>query len=842
MAAGSGSTVARLRFEFLGDLKGYRESLKTAKTEGDAAAKTLGQSFREALSKAPAAGFLGGLKQDLELGRSKTLILKDAASALKKELGSLSVSALHTGLNGIKNLLGGLKSAAGSVFQGLLIGTGIALFQDLTRVISDVVHVIPDLITKGQAYALTIHDIMVATGGTAEASSRMAATLGFLGESASNMSTVFSQLARNLPDAEKGLNRLGIATRDSNGGMLDAITIIDNVRSTLAGTANGFDKMTQVIELFGGRGALGKLAEYFTLTDSQMAILTKHFQETGQILTLEQVHLADNMKREWDNIQGVLTGVGATLMTIVGPQIIAFFSTVAQVIQDNAKAIETAVGQALQFIFGLLQGLAGLSGSTQTLTSSLGLVETVTDPYAISLNNARSALDSFDSSQKTAAVSTMDQTKAIDKQISALSDLDKAQEKTYKTRLKSIQAILDERLATLDAAEAARSLAQQQHDLNEQLNQAQIDLVKARAGEKDTKTGAMVVNAEDVAKAMQAVSEVQQKQADLAHEQAVNAQKANIQSVKDYVDAIDQLVSDSTDKSATLAELKKRAGALTAGGTPAAGSDSALELQAVLAAETRVKQQATNAAKQTKLEAIKEELAAARSSGAATRAEDAKTRAELVQTIKKIEAQQKAWENQQFVITTFGKVFGSVFKGEESPVQGGFEGARLAGIKFADDVKAAIGGIGDVINGLIGPDGAIGKLAAMLSSTAADIKNITDLAAGKFKTPTIRDILGPHLGDLFGYTEKNPNGKYGLIEGRAAGGPITPGRAYRINEGSPFEGLFSPKFPNIVVPAVPAFPAMGNGAGGSPAIIRIEIGGRALTDYVDEHLSWRRSV
>ncbi len=42
MSAG-GATIARLRFEFLGDLKGYRESLTTAETEGNAAAKTWGR-------------------------------------------------------------------------------------------------------------------------------------------------------------------------------------------------------------------------------------------------------------------------------------------------------------------------------------------------------------------------------------------------------------------------------------------------------------------------------------------------------------------------------------------------------------------------------------------------------------------------------------------------------------------------------------------------------------------------------------------------------------------------------------------------------------------------------
>ena len=54
MATSGGATVARLRFEFLGDLTGYRSALKAAKSEGDAAAKSMGQGFKDAFKAAVA--------------------------------------------------------------------------------------------------------------------------------------------------------------------------------------------------------------------------------------------------------------------------------------------------------------------------------------------------------------------------------------------------------------------------------------------------------------------------------------------------------------------------------------------------------------------------------------------------------------------------------------------------------------------------------------------------------------------------------------------------------------------------------------------------------------------
>jgi hypothetical protein len=916
-ASGGGSTVARLRFEFLGDLKGYRESLKTAKTEGDTAAKTLGQRFRDALGKAPAGGYLAGLKQDLELGRSKTLILRDAASALKQTLGSLSVKGLHTGLNGIRNVLGTLKTAAGEVFRGLLMGAGIAMFQDLTRVISDLVHVIPNLISKGQAYALEIHKITAATGASTESASRMVATLSFLGDTAGNMSTIFSQLARNLPDNEKALNRLGVTTRDTNGGFLDAITIIDNVRSTLSKTSDGFAKMTQVIELFGGRGALGKLAEYFQLTDAQMAILTKHFQETGQILSAEQVRIAEDAQREWNNIQGILTGMGSTLMTIVGPQIIAFFSMVAGVIMENAKAIETAIGNALQFIFGLISGLAGWSGTVQTLTGSLGNLDGTTSANAISINNLQTELAGLQEADKKAASATKAaavveaartkaakaaadaieaiqaqtkaatdaieaQTKAVDKQAEALKDLVKAQDEVYAARLKNIRSLIDERLASLDAAEAARELAGQQRDLNEKLNEAQIALAEAQQGKGGK------VDAEAVSSAMAQVADVQRQQADLAHQQEIAGQRESLTNAQDYIDNIAEIMKEGEDRKAVAETLGLKQRALEAA-LAAAQERKDEEATAILTAElqavktgieqnaTRLQTDAQAAAFTARKQQLQDEVAAVQSAStqelaavqaaktqelAAVQAASTQTNAireaEILAEIKRLQADEAAAEIRRKLLEQHGKLFGKTFGDPKGPVQSAFEGARLAGVKFADDVKAAMEGLKGILGDIVG---AIQTITGLL--TNADLGAVAAAIAGyklggpigaviaaagagiaAAKPGTMLFDPGGPLQSILKFYDSIFGTHYSTTGQKAAGGPVTAGVPYIVGERRP--EVFIPRENGSILPSIgslrdllrmpqPIAALAGAGFGSQTIEIPIYLDGAVIARIVSRH-------
>jgi hypothetical protein len=936
--AGSGTKVADVFVDIGYDLTNYRKGLAQAKTEG----QSLGSQIKQALNDP--AGFSGkspiaGLVADLQMGRGLVPSLQTAVKGLGGELKSALSAApgklFAAGLGVAKTALNDLKNIAGQVGKGLLLGLGVGAGLGIAELISKAVQAIPDLISKGEQYAVTVYKIMAATGGAAGTTSLLVASLGFLGESADSMNTILSQLGRNLPTQEKQLNNLGIATRDAGGNFLDAITIIDNVRSTLSKTSDGFGKMEQVIALFGGRGALGKLTEYFQLTDAQMAILTKNFQDTGQILSIEQVKIAENAQRESNNLQGILTGLGATLMTEVGPQIIAFFSTVAGVIRDNAKQIEDAVGSALSFILGLVQGLAGLPSTAQTLTGSLGNVGGATSATALQIGSLKTEIGTLEDQQKAATTSTGAQTsaltaqgKVIDGQIAKLKALDTAQARTYTAGLAALNAQLDAQGKLFDAqdqvasrAATAANLQRSLRDAQEALTKAQLDAQDAVAKAEADKTLSPLQRAQaeldaanSVRNAEEALAQVRQSIADNARTIAEDDRKAQIQGVKDELTAIDKIVSDAglaggSSKTA-LADLEKRRKALTAGGTPAAGSDSAIQLAAVLAAETRVRQQAANTANTDALNARKAELSAETAAVRSAASDQiaitlAQKKAQLAALLAQQKAEDAAAVETKKRLDRIAAAYGLIY-GPDGTLQkdapGAFESFRLAGVNAANGIHDAlvgkdgnggvlaavgsvVGALGKIVDafntpihadtvgsllglagiakllGLTSVPGALATLPVTLSGdtppdvTAFYTRFKAMLAAGQGST-----VIGPFTGLIPKETvaqaiadleKQYPNLRGGTSGGgtfgggRAAGGPMWPGGTFGINEGTPFEGLFSPRYPNVVVPApaMPAF-AMAGGASGSQVIENhLYLGGRGsreITDWLDESLAHRR--
>ena len=523
----------------------------------------------------------------------------DFQAAAAKEGAKAGDSAGAAMSEGIKGRLGDLLK--GGVFLGVGIELGRLMLKGLETAVTDVINVIPDMIRKGQDFGLTVEDISVKTGASAEAASRFVGTLTYLGLTTDGLGQSLKTLSVQVVNNEANFDKLGIKVRTSaNGPLLDTITILDNIRSYMSKTGNATTNLALATTLL-GRSA-GSLIAYLDLTDAQAAALNATMDALGVTMSEKTISDIEGAKRESNLLGLAWQGLSNVLTAEVGPTIRQVLGAAFQFIVDHGAQVRQTLVDITNAALGLMSGLLGMSGITPFQAQLDGLAGS-SDNATLSFEqwaqqNALTipVIDTAAEATRAASAANTAATKAIDTQTKALADLDKAQETTYQTRLKSIKSLLDERMATLDAAEAARTLAQQQHDLNEQLNQAQIDLAEAQAG-KNGKVDATAVSA-----AMAKVADVQNQQAELAHQTAVNQQKDAIKSVKDYVDAIDQLVSDSTDKTATLADLKKREGALTAGGKPATGSDAALELQAVLDAEARVKQQATNTANQQALD------------------------------------------------------------------------------------------------------------------------------------------------------------------------------------------------------------------------------------------------
>jgi len=780
--------------------------------------------------------------------------LTASASAEGAKAGDAAGKAMSTG---IKGQLSGLFK--GGIFAGAGIEIGMQALHGLEDAVGAVTSAIPNMLRAGQDFALNVEDISKKTGATTETASRFAGTLTYLGQSTDGLGMTLKTLSVQIASNEGQFTKLGIATRSSvNGPFLDTITILDNVRSYLSTAGDGATKLTLATHLLGK--SAGNLIEYLDLTDAQAAQLNATMDALGVTMSEKAVSDVEGASREANLLGLAWQGFSNVLITEVVPTIRQVLGAAFQFIVDHGAEVRQTLIDITNAVLGFVEGLVGIEGVTPFQTQLDGLAGSSAN---VTLSMAQWAqqqgltipvIDTAAAATKAASAANTAATKAIETQTTALTALDKAQDKTYQTRLKSIKSLLDERMATLDAAEAARSLAQQQHDLNEQLNQAQIDLAAAQAG-KGGKVDATAVSA-----AMAKVADVQKQQADLAHQTVVAQQKADIQSVKDYVDAIDQLVSDSTNKTATLADLKKREGALTAGGKPAAGSDAALELQAVLAAETRIRQQATNTANQQALDAKKAELAAEAS--AASSADSAKVIADKA-TLAKLKTQYQVYLDGQAIMTNKAVVaFMSLFAGDPKKGTGvggaitkAFTDGQTSGEKFRlwiDTVLVpSVQGLLDIVAKVAD---AIGKIAGFLGQFPVPVQEallgfITKGPAGALFAPAIlappanpkTTIPGP--GGIGGQPQDrlitdpgmplgwlNPNNPEYIFRTRAAGGPVSAGMPYIVGERR--QELFVPGESGRIVPS------LGNLAGGSQTIeVPVYLDGEVITRVVSRHLA-----
>jgi hypothetical protein len=895
--ASGGATVARLRFEFLGDLAGYRSALKAAKSEGDAAAKSMGQGFKDALKAAvapktvaaplgkdwvrsqmqafitanPTANMetllakqrairLEAARHTIELSATSRAMktLSNAAgtlgSALKSAFNATIHKAFNAGLNIVKGTLSGIAGMMKTVGKGFLLGAGFTGFQAIGRALGDALSAIPDLITKGREYVRIIDDVADSTGAGAEETSKFVGVLGYLGVPLNGLINMIGQASRNLELMTPRLRALGIVVEDSNGFMLNQIQILFNARKAMSEWGLGTEKANIIAREF-GRGGLKTLVDFLNLSDEQFNIVVADLKNAGLIITEEQRNMAEAAVREGARFEQTWTGLGVTLFTAVGPAIMAFMSRITEFIRAHVEDIKNAVANVVSFLFGLVTSILGMSTGLDSFSASLEAMNPVLNPYSAGVNELTDEITRLNGKHKAAVATTADarrgyeaQIKVIDKQITALDKLVKAEDRVYASRMKSIKSVIDEKLAMLDAAEAAEELAQKQLGLNEQLNEAQIALAEAQKGDRGK------VDADAIAKAMADVVSAQRAISELAREQEVAAQRSTLTNAQAYIENVTKLVEDAENRKAVAKTLGRKQATLQdelALAKEKGNADEIAVIQAKLdAVQAALEQNAARMRTDDRRRELDERKAMLQEEKAAVVASTTSATDTLIaQKERELAAQKEkaaAWQAQQDAIDKVRGVLALL----------GIDADTILGIKFGDDMKQVFADIGTAIQGVIG---WVKELASAIDNVILGVRYLTDdafraqvnKAAGLegIKVPTFTDLFG----NLTGLTQLDELVSWlkGLAPGggNAAGGLVGargPERSWLGERGAEWvinapalRALASlNRNPMQAITAV----AGGGGIGGQQAVIRLELGGRPLLDYMDENLIYRRRI
>jgi hypothetical protein len=481
-------------------------------------------------------------------------------------------------------------------------------------------------------------------------------------------------------------------------------------------------------------------------------------------------------------------------------------------------------------------------------------------PYSARLIQARLELGKLELQQEKTTDGTDAQRKAItaqikviEREIEVLKRQERAQDTVFKRTIAGLSRVYQLRLDNLDLAERERENLERQRDLNDQLNQAQIDLQDALRG-KVKDGGQTAVDAEDVSKAMARIAEIQRDQADLARQTEVDAQRKSLESTRDYIDSIADLLEKAENKRAALNTLRRREDVLEArrqaqlaAGDTGGAEDTTAKIEALKTAQVRAEEQIRNGDRESVLDRQKELLQEER---AAIRAVVVDTTAirkrELAKQIADLEAQELAWskltgkERDDIATVT------SAFSGAGG-LTAAMREARDAGVEFGEDVKEAIGGLVDILADLFGWLGDIKKSFDEISDSEVfkfltepvDLKNAPNFVSpGKVSEgvkPGLTDIVGEWLHKLF----LEPQGGGGQPpsprdEGRAMGGWLDkPGWFFGAEKGREYvlDHALSEKLDRFF--SGPQTPALAMAGGGSETIVvPVYLDGEVLTRVV----------
>jgi hypothetical protein len=140
--------------------------------------------------------------------------------------------------------------------------------------------------------------------------------------------------------------------------------------------------------------------------------------------------------------------------------------------------------------------------------------------------------------------------------------------------------------------------------------------------------------------------------------------------------------------------------------------------------------------------------------------------------------------------------------------------------KLGPIISTVFGTVGDILSGVFD---VIGDIIGAIQDAIQWVQDLTDMLTAP--TDKVNQLRGGPT------TVTGPR-----FQTRAVGGPAPAGVPLIVGERRP--EVFVPSERGTIVPSLSAAASMLGG--GQPAIIRIEAGGNALVDYIDENLYYRR--
>ncbi len=298
------------------------------------------------------------------LGLSTGPFTKSVEDA-KKGFRDLSDSAASSGTGmgtlqgGVTNLAGGFTSLVPAIAGVTAVLGGGAAFAGSVSAFLDLASGVKQLETR--------------FGMSAEAASQMSTQLKLVGISTDDYTSMAFKLDKQVKSNEAGLNAMGVATRDSNGHLLDQKTLMENATTSMMSYAAGTDRNEAAMRLFGKSGddamSLMKLNE---ATLQRAAVLTDAYG-----LALNDVSL--QKAKDYKIAMNEVKLAGESVASHLGEAMVPALTTLAQTFTDIAVDVVPSLNNGFELAGTVFSGVAdifkyGVDAVKQIFNSLAGIV------------------------------------------------------------------------------------------------------------------------------------------------------------------------------------------------------------------------------------------------------------------------------------------------------------------------------------------------------------------------------------------------------------------------------------------------------------------------------------
>ena len=281
---------------------------------------------------------------------------------LKVVIGS-EIEKLKQGLNDAKESLGGAVQSMTGAMGGLsakaesiatsIKGNFVAIGASIAAAIS--VEGIKKAVDAAQEYDGQIRSLSRTMGMTMEAASVLNVALRMIGSSSDEYRAAVLKLDMQLKKNEDSLNKIGMATRDSNGHLVSQKELFDNAVKTMLSYKEGVDRNEASLYLF-GRSA-SEAQKFIKLNDETMREAERITKSYGLAVGEEAAAQSAKLSKE----MRVLDMVGDAVKVQIGNQLIPEIRNLVGILSSGAPTAITVCVTAFKGLVSVMEAIGGVA-------------------------------------------------------------------------------------------------------------------------------------------------------------------------------------------------------------------------------------------------------------------------------------------------------------------------------------------------------------------------------------------------------------------------------------------------------------------------------------------------